>query len=527
MRTKIFSLLSFLLAPVLSGVLLVLAFPMYDQGWLGWVGLVPLLIVISGRSPGYGFFLSFACGLTFFPGVFSWILEISGYTFLHHAILGLYLGSYFGLFGLAFTFISKRFSVNSALFSAPFIWVSLEYIRSNLSFLGLPWALLGHSQHAYGHIIQIASITGAYGVSFLLVLVNATLTATILAFFYRQKREKPQAFNPPSRKGAISLAIAAAVLTCGTLLYGQMTFSKPTVGTRIKVSVVQGNIEQAKKWDSKYENYIMQIYTDLSKKASEERPALIVWPETATPGYILKKFDILKKMISLIRQTGTYYLIGSAEYPKFEKTLFNPKKGGNTALLFSPKGKVLGQYLKVHLVPFGEYIPYDGIIPWPEFIAPKKGKNYTIQANMPIILEFDKAKFGVLICWESIFPELVRKVTEKGANFVINITNEAWFGKSAYPYQSLAITVFRAVENRISIARASNTGISCFIDQYGRIIDRVLVNEKDIYVQGYLTREIALSQEKTFYTIYGDIFVYMTLIVSVVMTILSFKKGRR
>ena len=145
----------------------------------------------------------------------------------------------------------------------------------------------------------------------------------------------------------------------------------------------------------------------------------------------------------------------------------------------------------------------------------------------PVILEFDKAKFGVLICWESIFPKLVRKITKKGANFVINITNEAWFGKSAYSYQSLAITVFRAVENRISIARASNTGISCFIDQYGRIIDRVLVNKKDLCVRGYLTRKIDLSQEKTFYTIYGDFFVYVALIVSVVMIIVSFKKGKR
>jgi apolipoprotein N-acyltransferase len=501
-----------LLAALLSGVLLALAFPTYDLGWVGWVGLVPLLIAISGRSPKYSFFLSFACGLTFFPGVFSWILEISGYTFLHHTILGLYLASYFGLFGLAFTFIAKRFSMNSALFSAPFIWVSLEYIRSNLSFLALPWALLGHSQHTYGHIIQIASITGAYGISFLMVLVNATLTATILAFLYRHKREKSQAFNPPSRKGVISLVIATAVLSCGTLLYGQMTLSKPTVGTRIKMSVVQGNIEQAKKWDSKYENYIMQIYTDLSKKASEGRPALIIWPETATPKYILKKFDILKKMISLIRQTGTYYLIGSAEYPKFKKSLFNPKKGGNTALLFSPKGNVLGQYLKIRLFPFGEYLPYKETIPWSSINVPEVGGYVT--GKEFTVFEHPDFRFGVTICWENMFPDLVRQFVKAGAQFMINITNEAWFGKTAAPYQFLSMNVFRAVENRLFVIRCTNTGISCFIDPCGRVLGRVQNNGEDIFVRGYLTKEITISNEKTLYTLYGDWFAYTCMIVS-------------
>lgn len=520
-------LLLVLIAPVLSGALLVLAFPMYEQGWLGWVGLVPLLIVISGRSPGYGFFLSFACGLTFFPGVFNWILEVPGYTFFHHTMLGLYLGSYFGLFGLAFSFISKRFSVNSALFSAPFIWVSLEYIRSSLFFLALPWALLGHSQHAYGKVIQIASITGAYGVSFLLVLVNATLTATILAFFCRFERYNPRTFNRPSRRGAISMMAATAVLTGLALVYGQMTLSKPTVGTGIKMSVVQGNIEQAKKWDPKYENYIMQTYIDLSRDASEQQPALIIWPEAATPGYILKKVDILKQMISLIRETETYYLIGSAEYPKFEKALFDPKKGGNTALFFSPDGSILGQYLKINLVPFKEYIPFDGIIPWPHFIVSKKGVNYLISGRKFTLFQFEGAKFGVLICWESLFPGLFRRFVKNGGNFIINITSEGWFGETAFPYQFLAINVFRAVENRVSIARAANTGISCFIDPFGRITGRVKNNNKDIYVQGYLTQEIPLSYEKTFYTNYGDIFAYVSLIAIILVIVLSFSRSKK
>ena len=147
MKLKIFNLFVPVVLSLISGTLLVLTFPNYNLAWLAWIGLVPLLIAISGRRPKYGFLLSLLNSFIFFPGVFYWMLGVAGYRLIHHAILGLYLGSYLGLFGLAFCFISKRRSTTAALFSAPFIWVSLEYLRSNLSFLAFPWALLGHSQY--------------------------------------------------------------------------------------------------------------------------------------------------------------------------------------------------------------------------------------------------------------------------------------------------------------------------------------------------------------------------------------------
>ena len=514
------------MAPFVSGAMLVLAFPAYDHGWLVWVGLVPFSIALARSGLKYSIFLSFICGLVFFPGVFYWILSIRGYKLAHHATLGLYLGSYFLLFGLGFGLVSRRFGSFRALLSAPFIWVGLEYIRSNLSFLALPWALLGHSQYQYPGVIQIASFTGTYGISFLIVLVNVTLTAVVLAFFNISKKKRRAAFASPSKREASALAIMSGVLVLGSLVYGEIMLNEGSEGEKLKVSVIQGDIEQKKKWDRKYERYIMKRYVELSRKAAESRPDLIIWPETATPGYVFKKIDILNQIISLARETKCSYLVGSAEYPKFERALFNPKKGGNTAVLFSRQGKILGQYLKIRLVPFKEYIPFEGVVPWPDFIVPEKKATYLIQGKKPVLLGFDTVKFGTLICWESIFPQLAREFARKGANFIINITNEAWFSKTSYPYQSMGITIFRAVENRLPIVRVGNTGVSCFIDQYGRVTDKLQVAGKAINVKGHLTREITLCKKKTFYAIYGDLLAYLALIVSFVMIGFSFGKPK-
>jgi apolipoprotein N-acyltransferase len=516
---KIIPKIFIFLAPVLSGFLLVLAFPSYDLGWLVWAGLVPLLIAISGRSPKYGFFLSFVCGVIFFAGTFNWVFEIPGYKFLHHVFLIPYMGLYFGLFGLAFSFISKRWGVTSALLAAPFVWVSLEYVRSNLSFLALPWAFLGHSQHQYPLIIQIASFTGAYGISFLVVMVNSAIAATIFSLSSRLEM----------RRTAIPMMLATGLFTGLTLSYGQIALMRPIARRTIKTSVLQGNIDREMKANPKKNaKFIVQKYADLTKQAAQDQPTLIVWPEAATPGLLLKNLRLLDKTMTLIREVNAHFIIGSSEYPKFIKgSFFKPENIGNTALFFSPKGKFLGQYLKIHLVPFGEYIPFEGTVPWPHFIVPEEKKTYEIPGKEFTLFRLEGAKFGVLICWEIVFPELFRQFVKNGANFMLNITNEGWFGETAAPYQLAAVSVFRAVENRVSLARAANTGISCFIDPFGRITGRVQNNNKDIFVEGYLTQEIRLTQEKTLYTQYGDIFVYVCLILAAVIIALSLFRTKR
>jgi apolipoprotein N-acyltransferase len=308
--------------------------------------------------------------------------------------------------------------------------------------------------------------------------------------------------------------LAAGFLAGAGLLYGRIVITGLNNNEKIKISVLQGNIDQEKKRrPQKYKKFIIQRYVDLSRKVFEDSPILIVWPEAATPGLVIKNQSLLKQIAALIREANTHFLIGSSEYSKFAKEAVDRGKIGNTALFFSPAGKVLGQYLKIQLVPFGEYLPYEDIIPWPEFIAPA-GKNWDHPGKEFTLFDLDQKKFGVIICWEIVFPDLFRQFVKNGANFMINITNEGWFGDTAAPYQMVAISVFRAVENRVSLTRSANTGISCFIDPFGRITGRVQNAGKDTFIKGFLTRKIQLTRKRTFYTMHGDVFVYTCIVIS-------------
>jgi len=499
--------------PLFSSLLLVLSFPTYDLGILAWVGLVPLLVAINGKGLKYGFFLPLVCGALFFLGIFRWILVIPNYTLLHHCLLAIYLGSYFGFFGLAFNLISKSCGTPPALFAAPFLWVSLEYIRSNLSFLALPWALLAHSQYKYPMIIQIASLTGTYGLSFLIVLVNAALATLFIG-----RLKSPLPFRKPF------LVITASLIIL-TLLYGYWSISQPIVGNGMKLSVVQGNIEQARKWDPRYVREIMQTYSELTLKASEDRPALIIWPETATPGAISLDPKLYTEIKDISRMAGAYLLLGSAQPQKFDVGRGTGVDYLNSAYLIHPNpGMMKNQrYDKIRLFPFGEYLPYKEIIPW-SLINVRESSHY-MSGKEFTVFELSPLRFGVTICWENAFPELFRQFVKRGAQFMINITNEARFGETAAPYQLASISVFRAVENRVFVIRCANTGISCIIDPYGRMVDRVKdENGKEIFVRGIMNRLIIPLESKTLYTQYGEMIVWVAFIGTGLFLFLGFRQ---
>ena len=195
---------------------MVFAYPKYDMGFWGWLGLVPLFLILFGKSPKYGFYLAFLCGFVFFTAVFRWTFEIPGFKWIHHVILGLYLGLYFGLFGLVFNFIAKRRGMLNALISAPFIWIALEYLRSNISFLSLPWNILAHTQYRSPLVIQFASFTGAYGISFLMVLVNAALALVVLIFFSK--------FRPAGLQGSMTIRLTGQTGRVCPTNYGAMPY---------------------------------------------------------------------------------------------------------------------------------------------------------------------------------------------------------------------------------------------------------------------------------------------------------------
>jgi len=502
-------------AAAASAMLLWAGFPKVDLAFLPWVGLVPLLLAIIGLRPVYGFLLSLLAGMIFFLGVFHWILAIPGYTFLHHGLLAVYLGSYFGAFGLAICFVSKNGKQLTALIAAPFLWVLFEYIRANLSFLSLPWGLLSHTQYEVPLVTQIASFTGASGVSFLIVLANAALAGTILTLTKARRNEADAPFTKLIPLRDVAFTLTALMLIIFNVLYGYVTISRPVSGERIEIALVQANIEQNKKWDKNYAVYIMETYRALTRKAALDSPALIVWPEAATPRAVFHDAKLYRDVLQIAQSSGTYLLFGSSHPQKFKRPGSKDLKFLNSAFLVPPdlKGPINQRYDKIRLLPFGEHLPYRDTIPWASINVPEL-TNYKPGTSLTVF-EHPAFRFGVTICWESLFPDLFRQLVKKGAEIVINITNEAWFGDTAAPYQFLSMNVFRAIENRIFLVRCTNTGISCIIDPFGRVASRLMDSSgAEVFIRGILSGSVIPQKNNTVYTLIGDWLVVLCVVGS-------------
>jgi apolipoprotein N-acyltransferase len=465
---------SFLLS-LLSGVLLFLSFPKFNSGFLIWVALAPLLIALKGKNLRVSFALGLATGLTFFLGLLYWINIFSTAGLI---ILCLCSGFYVAIFCLGLNFIRMRSGV-SEIILAPFLWTALEYLRS-LGLLGFPWGSLAYAQYGNLPLIQVASFTSVYGVSFLIVLVNAVLA-----------------------KGRLRNFLFLAVIFIPLLLYGRKTLSQALPGESLKVGLIQGGIPQEKKWEAEFLDTTIKLYHQKTLGlALAEEPLLIIWPETTIPGYLEENEELRTKVARIARESQVYLIAGS---PSFDLA----GRYYNSAFLISPQGEIEEEYRKIHLVPFGEFIPFKRFLPFIEKAVVgvsdfSPGGEYTV-FNLP------RAKFSVIICFEDIFPSLVRNFVREGAQFMVNITNDAWYKRTSAPYQHATMAVFRAVENRVSLVRAANTGVSSFIDPYGRI-----ERNTEIFVSEALARKVLLPRHQTFYTRYGDIFSYFCLGLSTI-----------
>jgi apolipoprotein N-acyltransferase len=480
---------------------------------------------IGGRTSLISLLFSYACGIVFFVGIFGWILDVPGYKAIHHVLLAMYLGSYLGFFGLALSFISVRRGVVNACLAAPFIWVSFEFIRSNLSFLALPWPLIAHSQYQNPAIIQVASFVGAYGVSFLVVAVNSAITITALSLLANVRGSSNDRLRKAPKHGVLSLSVGAALLLGLTLTYGKVTLSKPITGREVRISLLQGNIGRDKKWNPRYAKAIMGIYEEMTKEAAKAHPSLIIWPEAATPRSITLDRKLYSEIKEIAKTDETPLLIGSTNFQKIRGKGSEGITYRNSAFLVEPAGEDQSQrYDKIRLLPFGEYLPMKDKMPWSYIGVPYigsyiAGKDYTVFHGPAF-------RFSVAICWESIFPDLIREFVKRGAQVIINMTNEGWFGETA-PCQFLAWNVFRAVENRAYVVRCANTGISCFIDPYGHIVDRVKDKEgRDINVRGVLTGTVVPLESKTFYTRFGDWLVWLSFAASAAFLVLAFLRKK-
>jgi len=475
---------------VLSGLLLVASFPTFDVHWLAWIALVPLLLAIERGGPGRAFLLANVTGLVFFVGMFEWIWQVPAYNALDEAALGLYLAQYFSIWALGLRWLHGRSGV-PAMLLGPALWVGLEYVRSHAGFLSLPWMLLGHSQYRQPLLIQMSSITGVYGLSFVIVLVNVGLADAL--------RHRPWSWRAIPAPLSVAMGAVAIVVA-----HGYIVLSGEPATETVTIAAVQGNVPQNAKWDAAHRETTLSRYAALTREAARQRPALIAWPETAVPGDLEHDPRLFKPVRDLAIEIGIPLLVGSAEHAKFTKREFGSRTY-NSMVLVTPDGRIADVYRKIRLVPFGEYVPLKGIITWPAAIAASMGDS--VGGDTPTVFQVGDVGVGSTICWENIFADLFRRFVVKGARVVINATNEAWFQDSSAPRQFLAISVFRAAENRVAVLRVANTGISAAIDPYGRIVRRLRgPGGRDVFIAGVLVAPMPVSRVTTFYTAFGDVF---------------------
>ncbi|MFN3680996.1 MAG: apolipoprotein N-acyltransferase [Nitrospira sp.] len=507
-----------ILLACVSGVLLPLCFPKFDLGFLAWIVFIPLHLALDQCSRQRAFWLGWLSGVIGFTGIMAWVVTaMTTYgkvpILISYAILLLltaYLGLYVALYSFAVIWLRELIPRYGILF-APCFWVALELLRT-YAFSGFPWCLLGYSQYQRLGLIQIADLTGVYGVSFLIILVNLALADLLLwamPLFRGFHPAKLPWVLPTAAAGGLVLSwsYSAAVLSDGHT-------DRPS--TSIVVGVVQPNIDQAVKWDADYRNETMRRFDRLTARLGTETD-LIIWPESATPFILEREADYQLQVIEWASRAQAPILLGSPAlrfYPDRRPYLLN------SAYLVAPDGTLLGRYDKHHLVPFGEYIPLKSSLLFfldklvegiGDFVG---GPGATLLSFYPKSLHTGEAsssravKFGTVICYEVIFPNLVRQFAANGAAFLVNITNDGWFGPSSAPAQHFSMVVFRSIENRLAFARSANTGISGFIDPFGRIVDQT-----PLFTEQAIKATVPLTYSQTFYSYYGDVFAYACAII--------------
>jgi apolipoprotein N-acyltransferase len=471
----------------LSAVLLAAAFPRVHFYWLACVALVPLFLALH-RSSNYrqAFAGAATVGFFFFLLSVHWLRHVSLFGLVFVSCLQ---GLFFGLFGLyAKRVLTRVPGLLVRLLALAAGWTVMEFTRGEIPVLGFGWNQLAYSQSSNLLVIQSARLFGAYGVTFLLALVNA---AVFQLFVSRGLKTRSAVFLA----GFLPFAL--------NVYYGGFHVKTPAQGPVLDVTVIQGNIDQALKWSEGVKGLIIEKYLKLTELASFDGPDLIIWPEAAYPDFFNEEYAG-SPIPALMEKLGLWLLVGS---PHRE----DPVHYYNSSYLISNKGDIVSRYDKIHLVPFGEYVPfkrflfflerYAYVLGVSDFSAGRKFRVFEMPAGK------DRVRFSALICFEDIFAGLARRFVDEGAEALFVITNDAWFGKTGAPYQHLEASIFRALENGVPVVRAGNIGVSAFIAPNGEVQDTVK-NERgfETYITGALTRPVVFSRTPTFYRRGGHFF---------------------
>lgn len=483
----------------LSGLLIAFLFPNFNLEFLAWFALIPLLYVIK-KSKGFkdSFFYGFIAGLVSYIFIMYWIVytvhvfgNLPYYTavfalLLLSAYLSLYIALFAG-FGKILLNNYKRLSI----ILIPSCWVFFEFLKSNL-LTGFPWENLGFSQYLNLPFIQISNITGAFGLSFIIVLINYSISHFI---FFK---------NEISKKQALFELILVLLIFISVILYGYYNIYSVRASLKnkkpLEVALIQGNIGMFQKWRITKKR-TTKIYLNLTKKSLKYKPKIVVWPETALP-YIISFYPYYwNKVMDFVKKSNINLIFGAIGV----RFLNGKYRYYNRDYMFDKSGRY-SYYDKNHLVPFGEYIPLRHQFPFLAHILKGAGIGNFTPGKKFRILKDGKIKAGSMICYEAYFNSLVRNFSKDGANLLISITDDAWYGKTSAPYQDMSMTVFSAVENDRYVARAGNSGISGIISPNGKILE-----ETSIFKRTFMIGYVKLINKKTFFALYGNIFTYIVM----------------
>jgi apolipoprotein N-acyltransferase len=517
------------LLALLSAFLQVVIFPLENIYVLGWIAFAPLLVALLRTRPAetlqlqgaakllparplQGFLLGYVCGILWYAGTCYWVYSTmkqyggigapgaAGLLFL----FCLYLGLYHGAFGLIVSLLSRS-SERLALVLSPFLWVAIELARTRIS--GFPWDLLGTIQADNIPLARISTVTGVYGMSFEIIVVNAAFAA---AFVVKRNRRK-------------SLLIAAAV--AAVFLQVVRWLPAPALPADHTALLLQENIPvlEGSDWTKQFFADTLADLTKISLNPppTGRHPELIVWPESPAPFYT---GDPLFR-VAVMEMTGTghsWALVGSIGVQNATMSPQQRTEIFNSASLVSPQGEWTARYDKIHLVPFGEYVPFKDWLSFAGGLTKEVGDFSRGSSRAPLVA--GDQKLGVFICYESIFPDDVRQFARDGAQVFVNISNDGWYGDSGAYAQHLKQARMRAIENARWLLRDTNTGLTAAIDPYGRVVQSVPRKIRTALEAAY-----SLSDQTTFYTRHGDWFAYACAIISLaaIAAAITPGKGRR
>ena len=562
-------------AAVASGLLLAAAFPRVNLSAVAWVALMPLLVAMRGRALRQSAALGWTTGFVFFLATLSWVPDtISNFTTIEPALaLGLWV-----LMSAAAANAHTFFAIgvewlatggHSRLLTVPLVWAVVEWSRT-FFLMGFPWNPLGTSQMRVPLFAQFADIGGVYGVSAVIALASAALAEA----WARWRSGADRAASAPASAGLVPLLVLAAACPAAMLFYGAARLawldSVPYSGS-LRVAVAQGNIAQDQKWDATLQDRIFARYLDLTTQAADAGARLVVWPEAALPFYL--RLDMRSiELVKIARERGIDLLVGAPGYE--DRGDGQGLRDRNQAWLIRSTGDLAGPYDKIQLVPFGEYIPLYGLFGMVDIAVESvgqmgRGTERVIFESAPLSPALEAgdsgpgvdatdgnesgadsaavakagkepgadsgavptagedpvvgrpARFGVLICYEGIFPGLTREFAAAGADFLVNISNDAWYGDTAAPDQHLVMAAMRAIENRMPLVRSTNTGISAFVTDEGELSSMTGLFREEMAMETVLVRDVW-----SFYRTFGDVFVYGCLLILTVLGAASWRSRK-